>query len=104
VVLGGLKVNYTLEQIRIQVLAAVNAERDRQNKLWGLQRHSLGKWLGILTEEFGEVGQAINRIHFPDDAKPTDADDLYKELIHVAAVASAMAEQLKEEKTRRFID
>lgn len=75
-------------------------ERLRQNDLWGLQRHDWGKWLGILTEEFGEVGQAINKIHFPKDAKPTDSDDLYTELIQVAAVASAMAEQLLEARER----
>lgn len=83
-----------------EVNMAVFYERLRQNSKWGLQRHDWGKWLGILTEEFGEVGQAINRIHFPDGAKPTDADDLYKELIHVAAVASAMAEQLLEEREK----
>jgi NTP pyrophosphatase (non-canonical NTP hydrolase) len=71
-------------------------ERIRQNQLWGIQRHDWGKWLGILGEEFGEVCQAVNKIHFPKDAKPTDAENLYEELIHLAAVASAMAEQVRE--------
>lgn len=71
-------------------------ERIRQNQLWGIQRHVWGKWLGILGEEFGEVCQAVNKIHFPKDAKPTDAENLYEELIHLAAVASAMAEQVRE--------
>jgi NTP pyrophosphatase (non-canonical NTP hydrolase) len=78
------------------VMDCIVNERYRQTELYGIQRHDLGKWLGILGEEFGEVCQAINRIHFPNDAKETDADDLYKELIHVSAVAAAMAEQIKE--------
>ena len=72
------------------------AERVSQNKKWGVQRHSMAEWLSILVEEVGEVAQAINRLNFPSDAKETDADNLYKELIQVAAVASAIAEQVKE--------
>jgi hypothetical protein len=79
-----------------EVLFIVGLERLRQNKLWGLQRHDYGKWLGILGEEFGEVSQAINRIHFPKDAKDTDSSNLFEELIHLAAVAVAIAEQVKE--------
>jgi NTP pyrophosphatase (non-canonical NTP hydrolase) len=83
-----------------KVNAAVLLERIRQNQLWGLQRHDWGKWLGILGEEFGEVCEAINRIHFPNDAKPTDSNNLYEELIQLAAVASAMAEQILEEREK----
>jgi NTP pyrophosphatase (non-canonical NTP hydrolase) len=79
------------------VLFSVAIERIDQNKQWGLQRHDYGKWLGILGEEVGEVAQAINRIHFPKDAKSSDASNLYTELIQVAAVAVAIAEQVKEE-------
>lgn len=89
-----------IEALMTTVNLDVFYERLRQNDLWGYQRHDWGKWLGILTEEFGEVGQAINRIHFPADAKPSDADNLYEELIHLAAVASAMAEQILEERER----
>ena len=79
-----------------KVNADVLNERVRQNKLWGHQRHEWGKWLGILGEEFGEVCQAINRIYFPNDAKPTDSANLYEELIHLAAVSSAIAEHVRE--------
>lgn len=89
---------HELEQLKTKVLADINTERKRQDKLWGLQRHDYGTWLGILGEEHGEVCQAVNRINFPNDAKETDADNLYEELIHEAAVASAMAEQYLEEK------
>lgn len=71
-------------------------ERYRQNHKWGLQRHEHGKWLAILTEEVGEVAQAMQKDW--GWGKPTDQDDLYTELIHVAAVASAIAEQVLEER------
>lgn len=86
-----------IDKLKIKVLLDVNKERDRQDELWGLQRHEYSKWLAILAEEFGEVAQAINGINFPKDAKQTDADNLYEELIQVAAVAVAIAEQVLEE-------
>ncbi|MDW0113794.1 MazG-like family protein [Sporosarcina saromensis] len=70
-------------------------ERMQQNEKWGLQRHDYPYWRAILVEEVGEVAQAIQ--HGSVASKETDADDLYTELIHVAAVASAIAEQVKEE-------
>ncbi|WP_336822970.1 hypothetical protein [Sporosarcina sp. USHLN248] len=48
------------------------------------------------VEEVGEVAQAIQQGSVA--SKDTDADDLYTELIHVAAVASAFAEQVQEER------
>ncbi|MFS0864103.1 MazG-like family protein [Fredinandcohnia sp. 179-A 10B2 NHS] len=90
--------NHTLEQLKMSVLTDVMNERDRQDKLWGIQRHDYSKWNGILGEEYGEVCQAINGINFPKDAKETDASNLYTELIQVAAVACAIAEQLVEER------
>ncbi|MDX8367835.1 MazG-like family protein [Cytobacillus sp. IB215665] len=76
------------------VLMDVAAERVRQEMKWGKQRHSDGDWLKILVEEVGEVAQAmqINQ----GWGKSSDASDQYKELIHVAAVAVSMAEQIKE--------
>jgi NTP pyrophosphatase (non-canonical NTP hydrolase) len=78
------------------VLAAVRAERIRQTKLWGVQRHDMGKWLAILAEEFGEVAQAVQPLLGLTTTKETDADNLDEELIQLAAVAIATAEQLRE--------
>jgi len=86
--------NDSLENIRIQVLSDINTERNRQDKLWGAQRHKMGDWLKILIEEVGEVAQAMQKKSFA--SKETDADNLYEELIQVAAVASAIAEQVNE--------
>lgn len=84
------KLNY-----RTKVINDINIERNRQDYKWGVQVHPYAVWYTILGEEFGEVGQAIQQGSFA--SKDSDADDLYKELIQVAAVASAMAEQMHKE-------
>lgn len=81
-----------------EVLLDVKTERFRQDKKWGIQRHDYGTWLMILSEEVGEVAQAMQKNK--GWGKDTDADDLYIELIHVAAVAVAIAEQVKERDSR----
>ncbi|PJN90728.1 hypothetical protein, partial [Bacillus sp. mrc49] len=75
------------DQLKNDVLLAVETERFRQDALWGKQRHSYGDWLKILVEEVGEVAQAMQK----DQrwGKDSDASNLYTELIHVAAVAVA---------------
>lgn len=83
-------------ELMLEVNDDVLKERERQNEKWGRQRHEHPYWLTILVEEVGEVAQAMQKGSVA--SKETDADDLYKELIHVAAVASAIAEQVKEEK------
>lgn len=77
---------------------AVMSERLRQNELWGHQRHDYGTWLTILVEEVGEVAQAMQTAR--GWGKESDENNLYKELIQVAAVAAAIAEQVKEEGER----
>jgi len=80
-----------MKHINLEVLK----ERVEQNRKWGKQNHSMTEWLTILVEEVGEVAQAMQKNSFA--SKETDADNLYKELIQVAAVASAMAEQAREQ-------
>lgn len=90
------KIEETMSVVNMNVFE----ERLRQNDKWGLQRHPIGVWLAILGEEFGEVCQASQSYLNLVSSKETDADDLYMELIHVAAVASAIAEQVLEERER----
>lgn len=71
------------------------AERIQQNKKWGLQRHSHETWYVIASEEGGEVAQAIQVAK--GWGKPTDAQNLYKEIVQHAAVLQAFAEQVLEE-------
>ena len=82
------------------VLADVDDERSRQEEKWGVQRHDLGIWLSILGEEYGEVCEAVQTYLGLVSSKPSDAHDLYTELIQLAAVAVAMAEQVREESTQ----
>jgi hypothetical protein len=82
------------ERLKMDVLIDVDKERNRQDCLWGKQRHSHGKWLMILGEEFGEVCQSMQK--GLEWGKDSDASDLYTELVHLAAVAVAIAEQVKE--------
>lgn len=84
-------------KLKTQVLSDVDLERARQDMKWGIQRHPYGAWLAILGEEYGEVCQAIQKQIGLISNKETDADNLYIELIHVAAVAVAIAEQVREE-------
>lgn len=80
------------ETTRVTVNTHILQERFRQNVKWGKQNHNNGRWLAILGEEFGEVCEAMQQGSVV--SKETDASNLYEELIHVAAVASAFAEQV----------
>lgn len=84
--------NFTYVTTMVEVNRQVLQERARQNEKWGLQNHDDGRWLAILGEEFGEVCQAMQQGSLA--SKESDASNLYEELIHVAAVASAFAEQV----------
>ncbi len=61
-------------------------ERDRQDQKWGLQDHSLPKWMVILMEEVGELSEAI-----------LEKKNWRAEVVQVAAVALAMLEQYKDD-------
>ena len=61
----------------------IRKERQRQQAKWGKQLHSNFIWLAILTEEVGELAQAILHDKFGGRAKGTAKT----ELLHVAAVA-----------------
>lgn len=65
-----------------EALAFVLNERERQNAKWGEQNHSDEIWLAILSEEIGEVSQAILHTKFGGKANGTTQE----ELIHAVAV------------------
>ncbi len=66
-----------------RVFNAIREERQRQNEKWGDQDHNDFVWLAILTEEVGELSEAILHDEFGGHAKGTAP----KELLHIAAVA-----------------
>lgn len=91
------------------VLNEIEAERERQDKKWGQQNHSIIEWLAILGEEVGEASREAVDYHFENRLKSTDGSftgeyitaiqsqrlaKLRKEIIEVAAVAVAMVESI----------
>lgn len=79
-------------------LDKVQAERIRQDKLWGEQNHALERWYTILGEEFGEVGKEICELGYAETSeykkglKAYHTNQLKEELVQVAAVCVAILE------------
>lgn len=78
---------------RAEAIAAINAERDRQDEIWGISDYAMTRWLTVLTEEVGELAAAILCECFGNDDHIEL--DWQKECIQVAAVAVRMLEQAK---------
>lgn len=76
--------------IQRRAVGLVLEERDRQDLKWGDQRHDPYTWLAILTEEIGEVSQAI--LH--DTYGGRAAGTLQEELVQATAVALQWLEKL----------
>jgi len=78
-------------------LKAIQAEGYKQDAKWGEQNHDPSVWLAILTEEVGELAQAIIADRFADD-EPGMHDSHHVsmeiEAIQVAAVAAHFVEFL----------
>ena len=84
--------------------ASVHEERNRQDRKWGEQNHPPEVWLAILTEEVGEVAQAICETliiaapgaheAFAVEHKKGARAKIREEAIHCAAVAMAFVECL----------
>lgn len=82
--------------IRMQVFTLIEEERKKQDAKWGDQSgHPDWLWQLILTEEVGEVSEAILKAEWEDG----DPDRLKEELIQVAAVTVAWLEGIEYEET-----
>ena len=80
------------------VLTDVALERQDQAALHGERHHIEGTWLAILMEEVGEVASDTlnpSLVYAPADQSHRTA--LYQEIIQVAAVAVAWAEQIRQD-------
>jgi hypothetical protein len=73
------------------ILAAVQDERDRQQRKWGIQTHSIPEWMTILGEEYGEACKAGLEAEYRD----AHLENLEKELIQTMAVALAIVEGIR---------
>lgn len=67
------------------------SERRRQDTKWGPQHHGLFTWLAILGEEVGEANEAALHQRFGGP----EQSNFKAEIIHVAAVALAILEDLE---------
>lgn len=75
------------QALRAEALKLINKEREKQNKKFGYQRHSPGKWMLILQEEIGEYSK---------DVLEGNLVGQYEELIQICAVAVSMLEHAVE--------
>ena len=85
----------------------IRRERERQNNLWGVQEHSLSKFMSILLEEVGESAKEANDYEeivdrtadycYPLDeiSKKQHLINCQTELIQVAAVAVQICERIE---------
>ena len=84
--------------MRDRIYSQIEAERLRQDELWGEQRHTLDRWLTILVEEVGEVAKAIQG----DDPDRVEGE-AEEELVQVAAVAVQIIERIQEARERQAL-
>lgn len=71
--------------LRKLVYAAIDRERDYQDRKWGDKPHTIGEWLLIMEAELDEAKAAWSKGVGDDDAK--------RELLQVIAVGVAALEQ-----------
>ena len=80
------------------ILAAILAERDRQDAVRGRQDYDKLRWLALLTEEVGTVAEVmIEELELPSvnsDDEIVAAENLIEALVTVAAVTIAYLESL----------
>jgi NTP pyrophosphatase (non-canonical NTP hydrolase) len=88
--------------MRSKIFEEISAERKRQDDKWGIQDHSPLVWVGVITEEVGEVAKAVIDSYIPEMKQICQAELLIngyrRELIQVAAVAVSMIECLERGK------
>lgn len=76
----------------------VEEEMTRQIKKWGEQNHNPLRYYCTLAEEFGEVGDALNKIMEGTYDVQSGMDEVEYELIQTAAVATAMVMAIRRAK------
>lgn len=78
-------------------VALVSAERTHQREKWGDNPHvrSWVEWASILGEEYGEVCQALNGVHWERESPyAAGRHGLRGELVQLATVCAAIIERL----------
>lgn len=80
----------TDEQLKnlANLIEDIKRENSRQIDKWGVQSCSPFEWITWLTEETGELAQAVSEHYYRGKPK----EEIYKEAIQVASLALKIAE------------
>lgn len=70
------------------LVPAIFRENEHQIEKWGVQERSPFEWMCFLTEEVGELAEAISEHEYREGR----AEDIYKEAIQVATLTLKIAE------------
>lgn len=73
------------------ILEDIDGENRRQINKWGLQERTLPEWQLFLTEEIGELSQAIGEYHYRDGT----LEEIYREAVQCATLCIKIAEMVK---------
>jgi hypothetical protein len=77
-------------------LSAIEAERDRQEEEFGVQKHDAAYWYAILGKQFGQLGEVVVQHKWAGPVtKKMVAEKMYGEATQVAAVALALMEAIR---------
>jgi len=71
----------------------IRNEDEAQIRQWGYQTHSMWTWLAFITEELGELSQAISEYAFREGHK----QDIVDEANQVATLAAKFAVMAKKD-------
>jgi hypothetical protein len=89
------------DELEAAAIAAVIAERRRQDGKFGKQDHDPAWWMVIMGEEYGETCQAVCEYRWGEAMPGVTSDDRMKRIDHavdeatqVAAVAVAMVQSI----------
>lgn len=71
----------------------IKEEHKKQIKKWGIQTHSIFEWNNYLTEELGELSEALADYEYERGG----AINAYMEAIQVATLSLKIAEMMQQE-------
>ena len=73
------------------LLKSMEEENQRQLSKWGVQNRTLSEWMLYLTEEVGELAQAIAEFMYRGGSH----DEIYKEAIQCTVLSAKIAEMIE---------
>lgn len=73
------------------ILRSIEEENQKQLAKWGIQKRTLPEWMLYLTEETGELAQAIGELVY----RGGTIKSVYKEAIQCATLACKIAEMIE---------